>query len=88
MPDLARGKLVGPGQTSGAFCFDLGNPAPSLHLEGKETAMPLQTYLILLISVLAAAGASVTLLWALGVNVIWLGLAALLVSLMVRQLKW
>jgi hypothetical protein len=87
MPDLARGELEGPGQTSGAFCFDLGNPAPNLHLGRKETAMPLQTYLILLISVLAAAGASVTLLWAGGVNVIRLGLAALLLSLMVRQLK-
>jgi hypothetical protein len=71
-----------------AFCFDLGNSATNLHLEGKETAMPVQTFLILLTSVIAVAGASVALLWALGVNVIWLGLATLLLSLMVRKLRW
>ena len=50
--------------------------------------MPVQTYLIVIISVLTVAAASLALLWSFGVNVIWLGLVALLASLMVRKLKW
>ena len=50
--------------------------------------MPAQTYLILLVSIIAAAGLTIALAWAFGLNFLWLGIAALLLTLAVRTLKW
>ena len=50
--------------------------------------MPLQTYLILLITVIAVAGVTVAMFWALGVNQIWLGLVAIVLALLVRTAGW
>lgn len=47
--------------------------------------MPAQTFLILLVSVLAAAGATVALVWAIGISFAWLGLGALGAALAVRR---
>ena len=50
--------------------------------------MPLNTYLIVLIGVVAAAGATIALFWAMGFNLLWLGLAALVLTLVIRKVKW
>ncbi len=50
--------------------------------------MPVQTFLTLLAVVIAAAGITIYLAVWLGLNFLWLGLAALLLSLVVRKLKW
>ena len=47
--------------------------------------MPVKTFLILLLSVIAAAGATVALVFWLGLSVAWLGIAALLAALAVRR---
>ena len=88
MPDLAPGRLKGPGCKSGAFCFGLGIQRVSLHLWLEESPMPLNTYLIVLIGVVAAAGATIALFWAMGFNLLWLGLAALVLTLVIRKVKW
>ena len=50
--------------------------------------MPLKSYLILLLGVVAAAGATVALFWSLGFNPLWLGLAALVLAYLARRVKW
>ena len=50
--------------------------------------MPLNTYLILLVAVVAAAGATIALVWATGFNLFWLGLAALGLAFLIRKVKW
>jgi hypothetical protein len=47
--------------------------------------MPLQTILLLITAVIAASGVTITLAYAFGVNVLWLGLAAGLAALVVRR---
>ena len=89
MPDLAPGRFDGPGRKPGAFCFGLGIQRVSLHLSiVEESVMPLNTYLILLVAVVAAAGASIALVWAMGFNLFWLGLAALGLTFLIRKVKW
>ena len=60
----------------------LGKPWAKVHLEGKETVMPV---LILLVAVVAAAGVTIALAYVLGLNFVWLGLAAMLAALAVRR---
>lgn len=50
--------------------------------------MPMQTYLILLISAITAAGATIGLAWTLGISLLWLALVAVLLALLVRKVKW
>ena len=50
--------------------------------------MPLGIFLTLLVTVLAAAGATVALIWVLGINVLWLGLVAVLLALLIRFVRW
>jgi hypothetical protein len=50
--------------------------------------MPIHTYLILLFTVIAVAGVTIAMFWALGVNQIWLGLAAVALALLVRTVGW
>lgn len=50
--------------------------------------MPAQTFLILLVSVIAVAGLTIVLVWSFGLSFLWLGLAALLLTLALRKLKW
>jgi len=49
--------------------------------------MPIQNFLLLLIAVILAAGGTIALAYALGVNFAWLALAALLGTLLVRRWK-
>ncbi len=50
--------------------------------------MPIQTFLSLIAVVIAAAGMTIGLAYALGLSLVWLGLAALVLALVVRGLKW
>ncbi|MEO8243212.1 MAG: hypothetical protein ABI832_12965 [bacterium] len=50
--------------------------------------MPVQTFAVLLIAVIAAAGVTIALATWLGLNFLWLALAALLAAVAVRRLKW
>ena len=50
--------------------------------------MPLNAYLILLIAVVASAGVTIALFWAMGFNLVWLGLAALVLALLARKVTW
>ena len=88
MPDLAPRRFDGPGCKSGAFCFGLGIQRPSIHLSHEESVMPLNAYLILLIAVVASAGVTIALFWAMGFNLVWLGLAALVLALLARKVTW
>ena len=54
----------------------------------EECVMPVTPSLILLISVIAAAGVTIALVWAMGLNLLWLGLAALVLALLVRTVPW
>ena len=47
--------------------------------------MPVKTFLILLVSVITAAAATLALVFWLGINLAWLGLVAILVALAVRR---
>ena len=48
--------------------------------------MPVQTFLVLLVAVIAAAGVTIVLAYVLGVNFVWLGLTAAIAALVIR--KW
>ena len=50
--------------------------------------MPVRTFLTLLFTVIAAAGGSVGLFWLLGINIMWLGLAAIVLTLLIRLARW
>jgi hypothetical protein len=68
----------------GLFVFWLGNGAAKGHLGEKECDMPLQTLLLLLTAVIAAAGVTIALAFVLGLNFVWLGLAAALAAVAIR----
>lgn len=48
--------------------------------------MPLIAFAVLILAVIAAAGATITLVQAAGVSLVWLGIAALGVAVLVRGL--
>ena len=50
--------------------------------------MPAHIYFAVLISVIFAAAGTIALATATGVSLLWLGLAALLLTLAFRKLKW
>ena len=50
--------------------------------------MPARTFATLLVSVIAAAGLTVAVVSASGLGLVWVGLAALLLSLAIRAIKW
>lgn len=50
--------------------------------------MPIYVFAALVLTVIAVAGATIALIWAAGINLVWLGLAAVLASLLVRRGKW
>ena len=49
--------------------------------------MPVTTYLVLLLSVLAAAGATIALVWGMGISLAWIGLAAIALAFLVHKVK-
>jgi hypothetical protein len=50
--------------------------------------MPLPTFLLLILTVILAAGLSITLMQLAGLSLVWLGLIALVAALGLRGLKW
>ncbi|KAF0173432.1 MAG: hypothetical protein FD162_1716 [Rhodobacteraceae bacterium] len=50
--------------------------------------MPLPTFLILIVSVIFAAGASIAVVQLAGLSLVWLGLVALGLALFARSLRW
>jgi hypothetical protein len=58
------------------------------HVGQMGDAMPLPTFLTLIVSVILAAGLSIALVQVAGISFVWLGVAALLLALGVRALKW
>ena len=54
----------------------------------SEDVMPLPTFLFLILTVLLAAGLSITLVHMTGASMVWLGLLALFAAWGVRGLKW
>lgn len=50
--------------------------------------MPAHIYFGLIVSVMLAAAGTIALIYALGLSLLWLGLAALLLSLALRLRKW
>jgi hypothetical protein len=55
---------------------------------GKEIIMPAHVFAILIGAVLCAAAGTVFLAAVMGWNPMWLGLIALMLSMLVRKLKW
>ncbi len=77
-----------PVTVPGPFALELGNPRLKDHVEGKEYQMPPRTFLILIVTLVAAAGLTIVLFSLLGLNWVWLGFAALVLTLVVRRLRW
>ena len=50
--------------------------------------MPIRTFLLLIITVIVAAGVTIGLASSLELSFAWLGLAALVVALVLRGLTW
>jgi hypothetical protein len=50
--------------------------------------MPIQTFLLLIIAVILAAGATIALASATGMSLTWLGMLALVLALVIRGLTW
>lgn len=50
--------------------------------------MPLPTFLLLILSVILAAGATVAVVQLAGLSLVWLGVVALGLALFVRTLRW
>ena len=53
-----------------------------------EDAMPLPTFLLLIASVIVAAGMTLAVFQFVGLSLVWLGVLALGLALGVRALKW
>lgn len=68
------------------YFFWLGKSRRKGHLGAVEYYMPVQTFLVLLVAVIAAAGVTIVLAYVLGVNFVWLGLTAAIAALVIR--KW
>ena len=50
--------------------------------------MPIPTFLLLVATVILAAGITLALVYALGLSLLWFGLAAMVLTLVVRGLAW
>jgi hypothetical protein len=53
-------------------------------LKGTEEAMPLPTFLFMILTVILAAGLSIAVVKLAGISMVWLGVVALLAALGVR----
>ena len=74
------------GPVTGALGTRLGNRGDMPLLGCQEVPMPAQRFALLIVFVIAAGGLTIALVWALGVSLTWVALAAAILALVVRFL--